>query len=279
VTAVAERSALVRAACADAVRFERGAPADELGAHVAVIAQWSTSPVMMRSTSALVAELQAGGYRVVVSSSCAAAGPLVWGDGVDVDALVVLRKPNLGYDFGSWSVALGALPQITHADRVIIANDSMAGPFTSLQPLLDRFEATPADVWGLTDTQQFGRHLQSYFLGFAHGALAERPLREFFGGVRHETSKDDIIFRYEIGLGRLLHAEAFVQVPAFSHELVVESGQNPVIIGWRRLLDLGFPFLKREILRSPEVAPSGTTAPQVLRKRFGIDVDAWVGEG
>ncbi|MGI8663440.1 MAG: rhamnan synthesis F family protein [Acidimicrobiales bacterium] len=221
-------------------------------------------------------ELQVFGYRVVVSSSCEHAGALTWESDVDVADLVVIRKPNLGYDFGSWSVALSMLPEIGFAERVILANDSMAGPFASLRPLLEQFDATPVDVWGLTDTQQFGRHLQSYFLGFRRGVLAERPLRDFFADVRHEGHKNEIIHRYEIGLGRLLRAEAFVQTQAFSHELLGEPGQNPVLVGWRRLLEYGFPFLKREILRDPDVAPAGRSAPRMVTRLFGVDVAEWV---
>jgi hypothetical protein len=51
-----------------------------------------------------------------------------------------------------------------------------------------------------------------------------------------------------------------------------------VIIGWRRLLELGFPFLKREILRDPAVAPDGEEAPAVVAEVFGVDVADWTRE-
>ena len=49
-----------------------------------------------------------------------------------------------------------------------------------------------------------------------------------------------------------------------------------MIVGWRRLLEHGFPFLKREILRDPTVAPAGETAPKVVRRLLGIDISDWV---
>ena len=36
---------------------------------------------------------------------------------------------------------------------------------------------------------------------------------------------------------------------------VVAPGENPVIKGWWKLLERGFPFVKREIVRDPSVAP------------------------
>jgi lipopolysaccharide biosynthesis protein len=194
------------------------------------------------------------------------------------DGLTVLRKPNIGYDFGSWSIALDMIPQIVSAERVLLVNDSMVGPFTSLDPILAMFDTTRADVWALTDTKQFGHHLQSYFLGFRHGVLADRPLQAFWASIRQHADKMRIILDYEVGLGRLLRAEGYSTDAAFSNELVVRAGQNPVILGWKRLLELGFPFVKRELLHRPHVAPAGATVPLLVKEMFGVDVAEWTND-
>jgi lipopolysaccharide biosynthesis protein len=266
----------VRALVADRVRIERGSLSTSQSPRVAVIAHWSVSARLTRSVCALVNALQSCGYRVIVASACQAPEELIWDATVDVDELVVIRKPNIGHDFGSWSMALGLIPDIARAERVIIANDSMAGPFVQLRPFLEQFERTPADVWGLTDTQQFAPHLQSYFLGFCDGILRDRPLMGFWSRIRSEADKMQVILRNEIGLGRLLHEEGYVQHPAFPHERFVRPGQNPVIMGWRDLLEAGFPFLKREIVRAPTIAPAGHTAPMAVMRLFGTSIDDWV---
>ena len=265
----------VRRLVGDRAHIERGTP-DRSHPRVAVIAHWSGRARVTRSVCELVSQLQASDYLVVACSACGAGTELEWGDGIDLDGLVVIRKPNVGYDFGSWSIALRMLPWIPEAKRVILANDSMAGPFAPLRPLLDQFDETAADVWGLTDTSQFEPHLQSYFLGFRNSVLASTPVRRFWSGIRDEREKIRIILRSEIGLSRLLRDEGFVQMPAYPQERYVESGENPVIVGWRRLLEHGFPFLKREILRDPSVAPDGEVAPAVVARLFGADVGAWV---
>ena len=269
-------AAPVRELLAGRCRFELGDGAQVTGPRVAVLAHWSRHPRVTLSVETLVHELQAADYHVVVSSTCASPDALQWGDRVDPGRLVVIRRPNVGYDFGSWSIGLELAPAAATADRTILLNDSMAGPFTSLAPLLEAFDATPVDVWGLTDTQQFGSHLQSYFLGFRDGVLAERPLARFWAGIVHDDDKQQVILRNELGFSRLLRAEGFAHTPAFPHERLVGPGQNPVIKGWRRLLELGFPFVKREILRDPSVAPGGRSVPDALRRRFGVEVADWV---
>lgn len=268
---------LVRGVLVDQCRFERGSAELAEGDLVAVVAHWSEQPTITRSVATLVTELQQHGYRVVVTSSCQAVHPLVWpGLGEDLDALTVIRKPNVGYDFGSWTVALQLVPAALATRRTILTNDSMAGPFRSLGPILEGLDRTEADVWGLTDTMQFGSHLQSYFLGFCDGVLGERALLGFWADIRHWANKDDVIMNNELGLSRLLRQEGYIQAPEFPHEGVVAAGLNPVIKGWKRLLDRGFPFVKRELLRDPDVGPGARSIPATLQRRFGVDIRQWV---
>jgi lipopolysaccharide biosynthesis protein len=159
---------------------------------------------------------------------------------------------------------------------VLFLNDSLAGPFQPIDHLLEHFHSCAADVWGMTDSSQFGRHLQSYCLGFRGHSLREAPLARFWRGIRVEVSKDDVIWWNELGLSRLLGKERFVMEAAIPYQQVVGEGQNPTIVGWRRLLDLGFPFVKRQLFRQPEVAPDGAMVRDEIRRRFGVDVDEWV---
>jgi hypothetical protein len=85
-----------------------------------------------------------------------------------------------------------------------------------------------------------------------------------------------VIFDYELGLSHLLRARGLSIGTAFDRALVVPPGDNPVIRGWRPLLEQGFPFVKRELLRDPSVASDASTIPAYLRARFDVDVAAWV---
>lgn len=244
-------------------------------ARVAVLAHWSIDGRVGRSTSELTRALLGQGYAVVLVSTAEGPEPLGWTGGRPPH-VTVLRRPNIGYDFGSWATALDRYPAIAASHHALLLNDSLVGPFQPIDQLLGRFHASAADVWGLTDTTQFSHHLQSYCLGFRGGSLREPPLSRFWRGIRVEASRDDVIWHDEIGLGRLLDRERFVIEAAIPYRRVVGEGQNPTIIGWRRLLDEGFPFVKRQLVREPQVAPDGTQVREELRRRFGADVDEWL---
>jgi lipopolysaccharide biosynthesis protein len=188
----------------------------------------------------------------------------------------VIRRPNLGYDFGSWSTALDRYPRCPAAEEVLLINDSLAGPFAPVHGLLAHFNRTTADVWGMTDSSQFGYHLQSYCLGFKRGVLAEPPLTRFWRTLRAETSRDNVIWHYEIGLSRVLRREHYSMDAAIRYARVVNDGQNPTIIGWRRLLDEGFPFVKRQLLSTPDVAPDGSDVPAEIVRRYGVRAEDWI---
>ena len=257
------------------VRVERAPRGESSSDRVAVIAQFSHQHRISRSLNTMIAELLAAGYRVVVSSACQSPEDLVFDESVR-DKVTVLRRPNVGYDFGSWACGLAWDGDISRAGNVLFLNDSMVGPFSPLDAVLTGFHESRADVYGLTDTTQFGYHVQSYFLGFTNGVLQERPLRRFWMGIRQESSKQQTIQRNEIGFSRLLRREGYASEAAFNYRQVGNPGENPTIVGWEKLLELGFPFVKREIVRTPRVAPNGDLVADVVRAKFGAEIEEWL---
>jgi lipopolysaccharide biosynthesis protein len=240
-----------------------------------VIAHWDAAGSVTRSTRALLGALGEAGFAILLLSTAERSGPLDLGREAPAD-ITVLRRPNLGYDFGSWATALERFPRISRARLVLFMNDSLAGPFATIDPLLDHFDRSQADVWGMTDTTQLGHHLQSYCLGFKGGCLESPALRAFWKGVRVEDSREAVIERYELGLGRVFERERFVTDVAIPGWKVVDGDDNPTTIGWRRLLDLDFPFVKRQVILEPDVCPDGHQAPEELRRRFGVEVTEWL---
>jgi lipopolysaccharide biosynthesis protein len=243
----------------------------------AVLVHFSVSTRVTRSTAALVRELHRSGYFVVVSSACEAEGDLEWPEGGMPADTIVIRKPNLGYDFGTAAVALNLYPQVKRAPFVLVINDSNVGPFAGLDSVMADFETTTADVWGLTGSNQHGFHLQSFFLGFRDGVLLERPLLDFWRNVRHFRDKRKVILHYELGMSRTLQQEGYVLEAMFTHtDFEHASASNLSVHLWLDLLVRGYPFIKREIVQKPWIDESALQIPAVARYFYGEDVAAWL---
>ena len=245
---------------------------------VAVVAQYSPTARVTRSLSSYVRELVRCGYRVVVVSASEDPAELTW-PSPPPSEVTVLRKPNVGYDFGSWAVALDHVPSIREARRVLLTNDSLLGPFAPLDGLLGRYESCRADVWGVTDSWQLGHHLQSYLLGFTGGILADPPLARFFQEVREQRTKMDVVMRYELGLSRLLVSEGYTMHAEFRSHRLGAGDANPTLASWRGLVEAGFPFVKRMVVEKPEVAPSGDRVAAVLAATYGARLSDWIDGG
>jgi hypothetical protein len=201
----------------------------------------------------------------------------------------ILIRRNVGYDFGGWRDAIDTLDLPRHdTEEIIIANDSVCGPFLPLEPMLLRLDYTAADVWGLTDSWQHRYHLQSYFIAFGPRAIRSPVFKRFWSTVIPAPSKIFIIRRYEVGLTQaLLEADLKVsalwpyetltrqvtraeimgylesdtdetidpqQLARWRHALRLREAiarrraLNPTSDLWRYLLLLGYPFIKRELI-------------------------------
>lgn len=244
------------------------------GDRVAIIASWGSDNQASISLENMVQRLEECGYFVMIARASDDSLPLSFSDDYKGRARV-LHKPNIGYDFGSWSTALAWDPSIRSARFVILTNDSLVGPFDSLQPMIDDFEAAISPVWAATNTTQFFPHIQSFFIGFRDGALGHRPIKSFWENLLVETEKPKIIHEYELGLSRLLFSEAYSTQACFPAERVVQHGRNPTIDGWRRLVELGFPFVKRELVTNPALLVDDDL-PAYIAERFGFDPRAWI---
>ncbi|RZU64351.1 rhamnan synthesis protein F [Microterricola gilva] len=256
-------------------RIESGPRALPATDRVAIVASFATDDTISRSLVALTEELSRGGYAVVIVRASDDERPLHW-PASSLATPTIVRKSNIGYDFGSWAVGLAMFPETRRKPYVILANDSLVGPFASLDPLLLDFEACTTDVWAATNTLQMRPHVQSFFVGYRGGVLSDSALKQFWTGLVVEKDKQRIIERYEFGLSQLLFAEGFTTSAAFDSERIVSETENPTVEGWKKLLRLGFPFVKRELLTNPTVVPDGAAVPGVVNTMFGTDPFDWL---
>ncbi|OYV29247.1 MAG: lipopolysaccharide biosynthesis protein [Acidocella sp. 20-61-6] len=118
----------------------------------------------------------------------------------EICAAVIVRR-NIGYDFGAWRDAMEylGLPR-AETQEVILANDSVFGPISPLNDMLQQLDYSKADVWGLTESWQLRYHLQSFFLAFGPAALRAEAFTKFWSSVRPVPVKSYIVHAYEVGV-------------------------------------------------------------------------------
>jgi len=225
------------------------------GPDVAILCHYDRDGVLRSDTLRYLRELHAAGFWIAVVSNGTPVGP----EGVaalrDVAGALLTRR-NIGVDFSAWRMAMRrlGLPR-PETNRILLINDSVYGPVLPLGPLLARMSG--ADLWGMTDSGQRDWHLQSYFL-LAGPRLIHAPLwRRFWRGVVPLPFRRWTVGRYEIGLSQRVAAAGLTARALFPH---MKPG-NPTLNDWRALLEAGYPFLKRELLRDN---PTGET-----------DLDMW----
>ena len=170
----------------------------------------------------------------------------------------VLLRLNNGYDFGAWSDAIRRLgPALRDLPLLATVNDSVFGPLRSFPTMLQAVEAAPADVIGLTESQELGRHFQSYVLFFKARALRDPVFGRFWGSVR-PGDRQFVIDHYETQLLPIMEQAGLTCASLFPPPAGVTN--NPTLQGWRALIEAGFPYVKIELLR---------------RNPFGADLTGW----
>ena len=180
---------------------------------------------------------------------------------------IIVRK-NIGLDFASWKTAFDFIPDVWKYDRILLANDSVFGPFTSLKEVLKKFEESSAQVCGLTDCHQIDYHLQSYFLFFKKEIFNNPTFVNFWENMRIKHVKMEIVREYEVGFSsKLLSAgvELFAlykydeilkyvkaSIPDFQYISDLEKHPlNSSLHMWDILLGkYNYPFIKTEILKT-----------------------------
>ena len=120
----------------------------------------------------------------------------------------VIIRENIGYDFMSYKIGLESFDYASY-DEVLICNDSVYGPFISLETIFEEMQKKGCDFWGMTDNSDMAYHLQSYFLVFRKSVLQSREFYNFWNEVTVLHNKDDLIEQYEVGLSKVLLENGF----------------------------------------------------------------------
>ena len=259
------------------IRLEVGAR-PICGTSLAIYAHWSptgqVSPMVLRQIDAWWAE----NFNVIFVSNSYIRPP-------ELDLLkhlcsIILQRENIGYDFGAWADGISTAKKFNVTlNEILLINDSVVGPLRPLSPLVAAMRSGGAGLFGLTESRAGGTHLQSYVL-MARGHRAVADLTSHLTSLAPTRSKWLLVQRGEIGLTRKMLSLGHRVAAVFGHDRVgsalspadlqkfgrrfSEAGAydryplNPTHHFWRILVEeLGFPFLKTELIRHHSKAIPG----------------------
>lgn len=210
------------------------------------------------------------------------------------------------YDFGSYSrlartVGWGAIAEY---DELLLVNDSCY-LLRTLDDVFARMDGTACDWWGLQATKgivatrrnpanrfqqpipmdvvrnsllqtferdyQYDFHIGSYFVAYRVPVINDAGFRRLIDSVVAQDSKKNLVLKYEVGLSRYLIARGH----AFNTFVRSLYPFHPLFTNWYfRLLDEGFPLLKRYFLSENHYAIPGLHdwAQRVQQKVPELDV-------
>jgi Rhamnan synthesis protein F len=181
------------------------------GGRLAIIASFLRKPRLLGYHHALARSLRDLGFKVVVVQNVLELAEPPFEAGVDL----FVARGNAGFDFGAWHSTLNLLNEaVGGLSELVLTNDSIFGPLFDLAKVFEKMNASPADVWGITDSWERAYHLQSYFLVLKRSALAGQALSSFRAAYAQPKSKSGVIELGEIGLTQTLLA-AGLKVAAY----------------------------------------------------------------
>jgi lipopolysaccharide biosynthesis protein len=241
---------------------------------VCLFAQYHPSGRIRSHVVQYVAALQACGYQTVVAVSADRWPPYQDRRALTETGARLVFRPNRGLDFGAWRQLIRE-GHADGADTVLLANDSVFGPFRPLQPIIDRMRGY--DVWGMIESQQHTWHLQSWWLHFTGDAFRNPEVQRIFDQPFASMSKDEIIEGAELELGRALRRSGLrcgAVVPTRSAAWAARRHPiNLMHIDWHHNLVTGrLPFIKADLIRTNLMnLPWAREWERVLREKLGVD--------
>ncbi len=220
-------------------------PLDHVGERLVLYAHFDANAELSAADRFALEAYRATGYQV-----CAVTTSASWPEQYRdlVDALIV--RPNLGFDFGSWSTAIQTfLPRekresISH---LVLVNNSVYGPLWPVDELFHDAEHA-AEVVGLTLSRELIPHLQSYFLSFSGRSVRSEAFDEFWLQDFSSSSKWFVIGQGELRWGRHFQRAGFDTSYLICPQSHVR--RNELTFYWVDLVKSGLPYVKKSLFRA-----------------------------
>lgn len=153
---------------------------------------------------------------------------------------LIIRKNNVGWDFGSWKIASEQIRPLYEFKEVLLMNDSVYGPLYDLKEVMANIAAArEADLVGLTDSWDQKYHLQSYFLVLRPDFLRSEAFQIFWRKpTLYSKQKDIIITDFELELTAVALRNGFRVHALYPYKDVVQPYRKIIQAALQQELEL-----------------------------------------
>ena len=252
----------------------------ELSGSVAIFLHWSKSDKISKNDQVLISALSTEFDNVIVTRNLNKVSFREPSLNHHEDNVFFLDRFNSGYDFGGYSDTVKALGKHRkNLSEILLTNNSIFLSTVSLKSTMIAIRDSSTNLTSLTDSYEYAHHLQSYFLHFDHLAIGTDNFWKWWEEIETYSDKESTVQNLEIQLARVMGdfgisssaiykyhslvnfalsstgmslAMSNRNEPGFNHAIQkMLSGEpiNPTHYLWFWLKELGYPFLKKDLLR------------------------------
>ena len=195
--------------------------------------------------------------------------------------VLFLHRANVGYDFGAYKAGLNFIrPLSSSLNEILLMNNSVYKLKVSLAPLLEKVRTSSFDVTAITNSFEDQNHLQSYFLHLNKAVIDNSDFWNWFENLNPSNNKRETVDQLEIPFARKISSFGLTTGALWDFDQVLNfyfspsaswlltdfrldegwirsialllRGEvvNPTHYMWAHLLELGCPFLKKDLLKS-----------------------------
>jgi len=255
------------------------------GSKVAIFVHWSKNDLISKHDRELINSLALEFDRILVVRNLNKSKNLNLNDtNFLANNVLLICRDNSGYDFGAYQDGLALLrPYANDVDEILLMNNSVYKLHDSLKGLFSQVRNSNFDVTAITNSKEKGLHLQTYFLHLKKPVLEKNDFWNWFEELEVSNSRLVTIDKLEIPFAQVLKSFEltsgalwdFDDLSNFyfspmasailldfqkewgwfigSKEVLAGRPINPTHYMWPHLLELGCPFLKKDLLRNKDL--------------------------
>ena len=174
----------------------------------------------------------------------------------------IMKRDNIGMDFGAWKYVLCALgkEKVGEYDELVLFNNSCYAPLYDMNYVFETMESENVDFWGITlfpylsdgtyiHKECIPEHLQSYFTVYKKNVVNSEAFWEFWEGMPVYENYIDVVGNCESQFTKLLHDAGFSYAPFIKESLYINQYLNNYSIPYEKptsFVLLGDPLVKKK---------------------------------